>query len=196
MLTLTAGSSAPVGSKALTITGTSGSQTATTSLLAGHRHTGLHLDHPEDIFRRQSGDLRGLRHGGAADRRGKRRIPGPDRQVNFCDATAAHCDAIHLIGSAQLTSAGTASLSFIPGMGNHSYQAVFAGTLADGASSSSASSLAVTASQPSTTTIAPSGNPGNYTLTATVMEKDRLPRGERCPSSTPAARTPCSAPQH
>ena len=88
--------------------------------------------------------------------------------MNFCDATATYCDPIHLVGSAQLTSAGTASLQFIPGMGSHSYKAMFAGTLADGKSSSVASNLTVTASQVSTTTIAQSGNPGDYTLTATV----------------------------
>ena len=48
--------------------------------------------------------------------------------VNFCDATAAHCTDIHLLGTAQLTPAGTASLKFIPGIGNHSYKAVFTGT--------------------------------------------------------------------
>jgi len=89
-------------------------------------------------------------------------------QVNFCDATATYCDQIHLLGSAQLTSAGTAVLPFIPGIGSHSYKAVFAGTNGEAVSSSSVSSLTVTASQASTTNIAQSGNPGSYTLTATV----------------------------
>jgi subtilase family serine protease len=38
-------------------------------------------------------------------------------QVEFCDATAAFCGDIHLLGTAQLTSARTAILKFIPGMG-------------------------------------------------------------------------------
>ena len=89
-------------------------------------------------------------------------------QVRFCDATATYCDALHLAGSAQLTSAGTAVLQFIPGMGSHSYKAVFAGTQGDSGSSSAVSNLTVTASQVSTTAITQSGNPGDYTLTATV----------------------------
>ena len=58
-------------------------------------------------------------------------------QVNFCDATAASCTDIHLLGTAQLTGAGTAVLHIRPGPGSHSYKAVFLGTL-DGAASSSA----------------------------------------------------------
>lgn len=38
-------------------------------------------------------------------------------QVKFCDATAAHCTDIHLLGTAQLTSAGNAVLSLRPGVG-------------------------------------------------------------------------------
>jgi trimeric autotransporter adhesin len=51
-------------------------------------------------------------------------------QVNFCDPTAASCIDIHLLGAAQLTSAGTAVLRFRPGPGIHSYKAVFLGALA------------------------------------------------------------------
>jgi hypothetical protein len=93
-------------------------------------------------------------------------------QVNFCDASAGNCTDIHLLGTAQLTNTGTASLKFIPGIGSHNYKAVFAGT-PDGSSKyagsvSSAMALSVTAILPSTTTIAASGNPGNYTLTSSV----------------------------
>ncbi|HEY0307154.1 MAG TPA: FG-GAP-like repeat-containing protein [Acidobacteriaceae bacterium] len=95
-------------------------------------------------------------------------MPVTTGQVNFCDATAAHCTAIHLLGSAQLTSAGTSTLKFIPGIGSHSYKAVFAGTNSNAASSSNASPLAVTGTHPTTTAIAYSGNAGNYSLTATV----------------------------
>jgi uncharacterized membrane protein len=89
-------------------------------------------------------------------------------QVNFCDATATYCEDIHLLGSAQLTSTGTAVLKFVPGMGSHSYKAVFVGSNGQLTSSSSASTLAVTASNTSTTTIAQSGSVGNYMLTGTV----------------------------
>jgi hypothetical protein len=89
-------------------------------------------------------------------------------QVNFCDASASYCTDIHLLGTAQLTSAGTAVLRFRPGIGGHSYKAVFLGTNSDAPSSSSASALTVTGKNPTITTIARSGSPGNYTLRATV----------------------------
>jgi hypothetical protein len=54
--------------------------------------------------------------------------------VNFCDATAAYCTDIHILGMAQLTSAGTATLKFVPGIGSHSYKAVFVGTTSNPAS--------------------------------------------------------------
>jgi len=90
--------------------------------------------------------------------------------VNFCVATATHCTDIHIVGTAQLTSAGTAVLKFRPGVGSHSYNAVFVGTTTNTTSSSSASSLTVTQTglTPTITTIAQSGSIGNYTLTATV----------------------------
>src|SRR5579871_6207722 len=46
--------------------------------------------------------------------------------VTFCDATAPHCVGLAVVGTAQLTTAGTAVLRFIPGSGSHSYHAVFA----------------------------------------------------------------------
>jgi Big-like domain-containing protein/VCBS repeat protein len=89
-------------------------------------------------------------------------------QVNFCDATAAYCTDIHIVGTAQLTNAGTAQVKFVPERGNHSYKAVFVATDTYTSSSSSASNLAVTGKTPSATAIAQSGTAGNYTLTATV----------------------------
>lgn len=94
-------------------------------------------------------------------------------QVNFCDASATYCTDIHLLGTAQLTSAGTAARSFVPGIGSHSYKAVFAGT-PNGAtdyagSSSSDVTLSVTGTYPTTTAIAASGSVGDYSLTATVI---------------------------
>ena len=89
-------------------------------------------------------------------------------QVNFCSAAATGCDPTHILGSAQLTSVGTATLKFVPGMGVHSYKAVFVGTSSDAGSVSAASPLTVTSSQPTTTTVMQTGSAGNYTLTATV----------------------------
>ena len=93
-------------------------------------------------------------------------------QVNFCDTATNYCTDIHLLGTAQLTSAGTAVLRIHPGIGSHSYKAVFAGTpngvLSTAASASNAVAVTVTGTFPTTTAIAASGSAGNYTLTATV----------------------------
>jgi FG-GAP-like repeat/Bacterial Ig-like domain (group 3)/Putative Ig domain/FG-GAP repeat len=91
--------------------------------------------------------------------------------VNFCNAAATYCTDIQLVGSAQLTSAGTATLTLLPGMGVHSYRAVFAGTNAVGGSASSAASLTVTGSYPTATSLTALGEQGNYSLTATVVAK-------------------------
>jgi beta-glucanase (GH16 family) len=91
-------------------------------------------------------------------------------QVSFCDAAATYCTDIHLLGTAQLTSAGTARLRFVPGAGSHSYKAVFAGTLSAASSASGTSVLlvAMTAKYPTTTRLGQSVSDGKYTLTATV----------------------------
>jgi len=99
--------------------------------------------------------------------------------VNFCDATALYCTDIHILGTAQLTVAGTATLKLIPGIGSHSYKAVFVQTNSNPGSSSSTSVLTVTGIYPTRTTIAQSGSAGNYTLTATVSGA-----GENAPTGT------------
>jgi hypothetical protein len=94
-------------------------------------------------------------------------------QVNFCDATAAYCTDIHILYTAQLTSSGTATYKFRPGIGSHSYKAVFVGTNLYTGSSSSASPLTVTGTIgpfATATSIAETGAWGNYTLTGTVTE--------------------------
>ncbi len=88
-------------------------------------------------------------------------------QVNFCDAFAPSCTDIHLLGTAQLTPNGTAIFSFVPGIGTHTYKAVFLGTKSVNQSAAmAASALIVTAAIPTTTTLQQTGAPGNYTLTA------------------------------
>lgn len=89
-------------------------------------------------------------------------------QVDFCDASAKYCTDIHIVGMAQLTSAGTATLKVRPGIGSRSYKAVFLGTNTYSGSASGAPALTVTGKYPTTTTIAQAGTTGNYTLTATV----------------------------
>jgi hypothetical protein len=92
-------------------------------------------------------------------------------QVTFCDAKATYCEDSAIIGTAQLTSAGTALIRLIPGIGSHSYKAVFAGTTLDDPSISTAQSLTVTGTHTTTTAISSSGSVGNYTLTGTVEGK-------------------------
>jgi hypothetical protein len=94
-------------------------------------------------------------------------------QVNFCDATAAYCTDIHILATAQLTSSGTATYKFRPGIGSHSYKAVFVGTSSYASSTSSVASLTVTGTTgpfATATSIAETGSWGNYTLTGTVTE--------------------------
>jgi len=96
--------------------------------------------------------------------------------VNFCDATAAHCSDVHILGSAQLTGAGLAVFSFVPGIGAHSYNAVFVGTSSDAGSASNTASLSVTGLYPTTTNISQfSGEQGNYTIAATLTGIDFTP---------------------
>jgi hypothetical protein len=101
-------------------------------------------------------------------------------QVNFCDATAASCTDIHLLGTAQLAGAGTAVLRFRPGPGNHSYKAVFLGALAGAPSSSAAVGLTVGPQPPglqTTFTVASVAGPdatNMYALSASVGTKGAI----------------------
>jgi hypothetical protein len=99
-------------------------------------------------------------------------------QVNFCDASAAMCSDIHLLGTAALSSAGKAAVKFVPRAGAHSYKAEFIGTASDTASVSTAQPLLVYGI--TKTTIASSGSVGNYTLKATVTgaANDIAPAGD------------------
>jgi hypothetical protein len=90
--------------------------------------------------------------------------------VIFCNAADTYClNQPALLGTAQLTSAGTAIIHLTPGIGVHSYKAVFKGTTANAASTSPAQELTVTGLYPTTTAISSSGSVGNYTLTGTVV---------------------------
>ena len=93
--------------------------------------------------------------------------------VTFCNAAAPYCEDSAIIGTAQLTSAGTAIIRLVPGIGSHSYEAVFTATTTNGTSNSSASpqALVVTGLYPTATTIVASGTSAgsNYTLTSTVV---------------------------
>jgi hypothetical protein len=90
-------------------------------------------------------------------------------QVAFCDGS---CAGGNLLATAQLVggdSTSTATYKFVPGIGSHSYKAVFLGTTGYSGSASGAAALAVTGLYPTATAIAQSGAAGNYTLTATTV---------------------------
>src|SRR5206468_10537181 len=93
-------------------------------------------------------------------------------QVNFCDASVTYCTDIHLIGTAQLTSAGTATLKFLPAVGSHSYKAVFVGAKTMAASTSAASALTVTGLLPSATELTTVAGAGTAAPTGTVSYLD------------------------
>src|SRR5580692_6307723 len=64
-------------------------------------------------------------------------------QVKFCDADAADCADIHLLGFAQLTTDGVGAFKFVPGPGIHSYYAEFLGPATAATSASDALTLTV-----------------------------------------------------
>ena len=89
-------------------------------------------------------------------------------QVNFCDADGTACVDNYLLGTVQLTSTGVANLRFRPGIGAHTYKAVFVGTATSTTSVSSTAALEVAGAQATSTTLTQTGVAGNYTLAATV----------------------------
>ncbi|WP_263372791.1 beta strand repeat-containing protein [Granulicella aggregans] len=88
--------------------------------------------------------------------------------VTFCDATAIYCEGPAVLGSAQISTGGAAVLKHIFGPGDHSVNAIFAGTHAAFASASSTASISVSGTAASNTVAASSGSAANYSLTATV----------------------------
>ena len=94
--------------------------------------------------------------------------------VSFCDGSFALCRDMGLLGQAQLTSSGTASFKFIPGIGSHTYKAIFIGTTTYSSSTSSAVSLTVTGQYTTTTAITSTGSAGAYTLTGTVTNRSAV----------------------
>jgi hypothetical protein len=94
--------------------------------------------------------------------------PVANGTVVFCDATAPYCEDAAIVGRAQLT-AGTAQYKFIPGIGSHSYKAIFQATTADQSSTSTTQNVTVSGLYPTATSLTASGNPGGYQLTATVV---------------------------
>jgi Bacterial Ig-like domain (group 3)/FG-GAP-like repeat len=94
----------------------------------------------------------------------------PGGIVTFCDASGTYtrCEDSAIVGRAQLLGT-SAQINIVPSIGTHKYTAMFNGTDAAAASTSSAQTLTVTGLYPTTTSIAASGNPSGYQLTATVV---------------------------
>jgi hypothetical protein len=99
--------------------------------------------------------------------------------VTFCDSTAAFCDGAAVLGTAQVTSAATASVGFYAGVGTYSIVAEYHGYRTVGGSTSTAQTLTVAGNPdnryPSSTKIASSGTVGNYTLVGTVAAFGKPP---------------------
>ena len=100
--------------------------------------------------------------------------PVTSGQVNFCDASAPHCTDIHILGSSAVDSSGTATFTFVPGAGAHSYQTQF---VEDGFGLASASNIASLNVGPAPSPVYSDttalwlndGFPGDYSLIATVV---------------------------
>jgi hypothetical protein len=90
--------------------------------------------------------------------------------VTFCDASVSLCEDAAMLGRAQLAGTNaTATFKFIPAIGVHAYKAIFSATATAATSTSNIQTLTVTGLHPTTTSIAASGNPSGYQLTATVV---------------------------
>ena len=175
-LTLTASSTAAAGRSTLVVTGTSGAETASVPLqliitsgaetitsttlaitAAGTPVTTVSLGTPVTATATVNAGSSPVSAG----------------QVYLCDTGVVYCDAVHQLATAQLNS-GNAVFRFVPGIGAHTYKAVFVSTTANANSTSAASPLTVTASLPTATKLSQSGTTGNYTLTATVTGQGRV----------------------
>ncbi len=169
-MTLSASSAAPLGTSSVTVTGTCCGLTASTTvpvMVVGPQSvTSTSLSLTASGAPITSVNLGTTVTATATVSTGSTSLT--TGQVNFCDATALYCDSIHRLGSAQLTSSGTAVLRFVPGIGSHSIKAVFMASNGNAASASAPSDFTVTSSLPTTTTISQAGSVGNYTLTAIV----------------------------
>ncbi|HEY4358403.1 MAG TPA: FG-GAP-like repeat-containing protein [Acidobacteriaceae bacterium] len=170
-LTLTTTGTASPGTSTITITGTSGALTSSTTLSLVIQGSSVAATSTTLALTASGTAVSSVTAGtmvtaAATVKSGSTSLTAG--QVNFCDAAALSCDSFRVIGSAQLTSAGTAVIHFVPGNGQRSYKAVFAGVTAYAPSASAASALTVTGSQPTSTTLAVSGIAGNYNLTGTV----------------------------
>ena len=111
-------------------------------------------------------------NGGDADGHGDQPLGCHHRSGDFLQCLATYCDNSAIIGTAQLTSAGTEIIKRVPGIGSHSYTAVFHATTANATSTQ----LDATASTPGTFVYTPAAGTipavGTDTLAVTFTPTD------------------------
>ena len=102
-------------------------------------------------------------------------VPVTPGMVRFCNAEATYCEDANILGQAQLTTNGTASLNLILPIGEHRVRAQFQGTKSNAASSSSTQNLAVGGKFASASTINSVQTVTTFTLTSTVSSFGQQP---------------------
>lgn len=165
-LTFSVANTAAVGSSTITVTGVSGSQTASAPLLLTIRPGGASSTTSTLALSASSVSEGTAITATAAVTAGS--SPLTAGLVYLCETSETSCGLAHHLAVAPLNTSGNAVFRFVPGPGSHSFEALFAGTTAQVASTSAPATLAVTASLPTSTTLAETGAAGSYTLTATV----------------------------
>jgi len=96
--------------------------------------------------------------------------------VDFCNAAASHCTGVNRIGTATVSSSGTARIALAPDSGAHSYKAIYRANKSDASSSSATLAVTITGSAKATvTSIAATGHgysdadiPSTYSFASTV----------------------------
>ena len=89
--------------------------------------------------------------------------------VLFCNAGATYCEDFNILGQAQLTASGSASLNLLLPVGTHMIRAEFRGTNSNAPSSSSTQSLIVSGKYPTVTTFQTYQGPNYLDLVASII---------------------------
>lgn len=170
VLTLSADSTAATGTTTATITGTSGALTQTV-LLPVSIVSSANAAKATLTMSAAGSEVESVSSGTAVTLSASVTQSGTALTagtVNFCEGTTGACSDMHLLGSAQLTSAGTATLTLVPSPGVHLYRAVFAGSPKVSPTTSATATLTVASGYATTSTLTATGATGAYTLQSTV----------------------------
>jgi hypothetical protein len=95
-------------------------------------------------------------------------VPVSPGLVLFCNAESTFCEDVNILGRAQLTASGTASVNLNLPIGSHQIRAEFRGTVSNAPSSSSTQSLIVGGKYPTVTTFESVPHPGSFDVRAKV----------------------------